>query len=80
MEVSEKQDLVTRVRETREAADAALVTLSDLNFQYAAGFVKEARHMALVAAKAAAAINKIVAALSTIERDIAELEVADGDD
>ncbi len=80
MEVSKKEMLHASICAARVTAEGTAKMLSELNFRFAAGFVKEARHMAIVAARAVTTLEKLAAALRAVEDDIAELEVtADGD-
>ncbi len=74
MEVSEKEDLVTRVHEASREAAKASVALRDAAFLVAADIIKDAQSLAVVAAKTAGALAKLSTTLQVIEADLAELE------
>ncbi len=77
MEVSEKQDLVTRVHEASRDAAKAAVALRDAAFLVAADVIKDPQDLAVVAAKTAGALAKVSTSLQVIKADLAELEVAE---
>ena len=77
MDMSRKEDLEIRLGRARGDVEYAAKTLNDLNFQYAAGFVKKTQRMAIVVARVARRLGLLVVSLRAIETELAELEVPD---